>query len=181
LFYSETRNYRNRARDVRIAICICKNQWSDHKIETTREIYKQMWRFFLSIVRAPHASLKWIISEMYRKRIRQHSKNIISISKYSATKHVLFVLQNKIKCPLQLFLSNYFQIFINISSQKAPEIDDCILISEIPNFMSLEIFQEQNYDVRSLDVLHEINTCIRSEKYYTRYIEAYAIYRISRG
>lgn len=48
--------------------------------------------------------------------------------------------------------------------------------------LNFEIFQELCYDAGSLDmVLYEVNTCIRSEKYYTRYIEAYTIYRISRG
>jgi len=47
---------------------------------------------------------------------------------------------------------------------------------------SLEIFQESCYGAGSLDmVLYEVNTCIRSEKYYTRCIKAYTIYRISRG
>lgn len=46
----------------------------------------------------------------------------------------------------------------------------------------LEIFQKLRYDAGSLDmVLYEVNTCIRSEKYYIRCIEAHTIYRISRG
>lgn len=50
-------------------------------------------------------------------------------------------------------------------------------------YIKFEMFQKPNHVGVSFFILllYEVNMCIRSEKYHTRYIEAYAIYRISRG
>lgn len=83
-----------------------QNQNNSQNKEMTNRCDVYFFFIEISIIpRAPRASLKWTISEIYYKRIQQNSKNIFFVSKNIQ----LFVLQNK--CHLHAAFS--FELFPN--------------------------------------------------------------------